>query len=594
MIGALFYLRFTSLKNQIAVRTLRLREPKYLAGALATAAYFYYFVFRRLGASYPGSGAARARAAMPPQDVILIGFTLVFLLLMIGWVAYAWLFPASKPALRFSPAEIGFLFPAPVSRRTLVHFSLLSSQMTILFSSLLLGLVWSRRGFTFEGAAMRVVGWWIIISTANFHKSGANLAFAQFAERGFGMARARIAAIAAVGLYFSVLAVSLWREAHVPTLADLSTAPALAGYVARLLDLGPLHWLLAPFRLLVSPFLAPNGQAFLMALPPALLILAAHYIWVVRLEVSFAEGSIAQAEKRALAVAGREAGIATPISVKARPGPFRLASRGRPEVAFLWKNLLAISNTVNWRGLIVVAALLFQAAAIGISLSASTHRGHIEVALVVVGIASVAAFYVLLIGPQLARQDLRSDLANVDLLKTYPLPGWQLVVGELLAPIAILSSLLWLLLLVAAWALAFAPIQSTWLAFEPRMVATICLACVVPPLCALELIVPNAAMLLFPAWHQVGRTRGGGIELMGQRLIFVFGQLIAFVLMLLPAILSAIVLIFATQWLVGLSIAVIFATIAVLAIIGGEIWCGVWWLGERFEKLDLSKELKNG
>jgi len=64
--------------------------------------------------------------------------------------------------------------------------------------------------------------------------------------------------------------------------------------------------------------------------------------------------------------------------------------------------------------------------------------------------------------------------------------------------------------------------------------------------------------------------------------------------MLLPAILSAIVLIFATQWLVGLSIAVIFATIAVLAIIGGEIWCGVWWLGDRFEKLDLSKELKNG
>ena len=35
--------------------------------------------------------------------------------------------------------------------------------------------------------------------------------------------------------------------------------------------------------------------------------------------------------------------------------------------------------------------------------------------------------------PQLLRQDLRSDLLNADLLKAYPLPGWQIVLGEVLA-----------------------------------------------------------------------------------------------------------------------------------------------------------------
>ena len=64
-------------------------------------------------------------------------------------------------------------------------------------------------------------------------------------------------------------------------------------------------------------------------------------------------------------------------------------------------------------------------------------------------------------------------------------------------------------------------------------------------------------------------------------------------LMLLPAIVAAPVLIFATQWMVGLPAAAVLATVAVLAIIGGEVWCGLWWLGRRFERLDLSTELKN-
>ena len=45
-----------------------------------------------------------------------------------------------------------------------------------------------------------------------------------------------------------------------------------------------------------------------------------------------------------------------------------------------------------------------------------------------------------MIGPQLLRQDFRQDLPLADLLKTYPLRGWQLALGELLAPAAILTS----------------------------------------------------------------------------------------------------------------------------------------------------------
>jgi len=52
---------------------------------------------------------------------------------------------------------------------------------------------------------------------------------------------------------------------------------------------------------------------------------------------------------------------------------------------------------------------------------------------------------------------------------------------------------------------------------------------------------------------------GGGIDLMGQRLIFVFGQIFIIVLALIPAVATAGILIFATQWLFGPAIAVTFA-----------------------------------
>ena len=60
------------------------------------------------------------------------------------------------------------------------------------------------------------------------------------------------------------------------------------------------------------------------------------------------------------------------------------------------------------------------------------------------------AGYTIIVGPQLARQDLRSDLPNADILKTYPIEGWRLALGELLAPTAILTAVLWVELLGCA------------------------------------------------------------------------------------------------------------------------------------------------
>ncbi|MEI6052974.1 MAG: hypothetical protein WCQ44_09755 [Opitutaceae bacterium] len=131
-----------------------------------------------------------------------------------------------------------------------------------------------------------------------------------------------------------------------------------------------------------------------------------------------------------------------------------------------------------------------------------------------------------------------------------------------------------------------------WLTSGFRLTAGLCIAATAPILCTLQLLTPNAAALLFPAWFQATRQRGGGIDVIGQRLIFVFGQFFIILLCLLPAVLSAAVVIFASQWLIGASAAVILGTLVALTLLGAEIACGLWWLGERFEKLDLATELR--
>ena len=47
LVGALWYLRVNSIVGRIKSRLRRLKQPKYLAGAVVGALYFYFVFFRR-------------------------------------------------------------------------------------------------------------------------------------------------------------------------------------------------------------------------------------------------------------------------------------------------------------------------------------------------------------------------------------------------------------------------------------------------------------------------------------------------------------------------------------------------------------------
>jgi len=590
MIGALIYLQLTSLKNRLSSQVRRLRRPKYFFGAIVGILYFWFFFLRRLWGNDAFTPANAAHLPGPDLQVISLGFTLVAIsAVMLLRIGAAWLASTGRPGIQFSEPEIAFLFPAPISRRTLVHYRLASGQFRILLTSLFLTLI-SGRGSAWGGGVLaRGLAWWTMLSIIDLHTMGASFTVMRLIDGGVSRRRRQAAVVAVLATIIGALAWGVWRTSPAIQDAALTSLPGLMNYIRQVTDSGLLRWVLLPFRLILAPFFATGWPEFLRAFWPAFLILAAHYAWVLRTETAFEEASIALAEKRAKVIAAMQAGnyrLGT-APARGRREPFRLkSSGGRPEIAFLWKNLLSAPSYLNHRTFLYSAGIMIVLAS-WLARGDETHRTVLSGA---GGFALIVAVYTLMLGPQLARQDLRSDLVHADILKTYPLPGWQLVLGELLTPVAILTGLLWLTLLAGTLSISLVRPFNRWLEPDVRIAAAVCVALVVPPLCLLQLMIPNAAAVVFPSWAQTTRSRDRGIDLMGQRLIFIAGQLLVILLALLPAAGLGVLLWFAADWVLDAAGSTAVATAGVLGVLGLEVCLGLWWLGGRFEKLDLSSE----
>ena len=582
--SALLYLRLTSLKNFFRAQARRLRQPKYLAGAIFVVAYFWFFVFRHTHAALQGMnlpGSTNPGALALPFGALAVSLIL----------AGMWTLTSDKPGLQFTEAEIAFLFPAPLTRRTLIHFKLLSTLFGSLLQAVFFSLIFNQRGFFNTRTPLWLVGWWVLLSIISLHHLAASLTIARLAEDGLRAGRRRMLIFG--GLMAVAVFTGWWVWHDMPELANYAS---IFDWFAAVLNGGALHWLLWPARLVLQPLVTTGWSATLLALAPAGAILIVHYWWVGRMDVAFEEASIARAAHFAARRAEIQTkgiyrfGQATPT--KGRRPPFALARTRWVELAFLWKNLLSTRPWLNVRTWLICAAAII-ALWRGFSLWLGHEYWRAGGGLATIGM--IGGTMALVYGPLITRLDIRQDLANADILKTYPLPGWRILLGEMLTPIAILTGIIWLGLL--AWFLGLnghqpPALSPRWFSPVMRAVFTCCCAGVTPLLVTLLLLVPNGAAILFPAVFRTLRTPGAGLDLMGQRMIFGFGQILVLLLVLVPGAGAAGLLIFITQWLIGPALAEILATVLVGLVFAGEIWCVLWWLGERFEKLDLSSELR--
>jgi len=578
MIAALFYLQVQSTRNRIVSRFKRLKQPKYLLGAIAGGLYFYFYFFRYLFRGMGSDGRHTMNAGIPPEYLPLAEAAGALILFII--VVFAWLVPGDRAALTFTEAEVAFLFPAPVTRRNLIHFKLIRSQLRILFSALLLTIFSHRLG---GQAWIHALGWWLILSTLSLHFLGASFARTLLLDRGVSNRWRRLIVFALVAGLVTLVWQWAKRTLPAPTSGDLADFNGVTHYALQVLSTGPALFLLYPFHLVARPFLAPDVSTFVMALAPALLIFALHYLWVTGSDVAFEEASIEASQKLATRVAAIRAGNwqATGKIQKPKRAWFKLTPTGPAAVALLWKNLIGVGRIFTPRLWIMLAVILMVCL---FSFGKSIHSENFSLVAVII-IGSVLG-YSLLLGPQFLRSDFRTDLPMADVLKTFPLRGWQIALGEILAPVAVLAGFQWLLLLFGFGIVIFLPVKNAALVVAIGISA----ACLLPVLDFLLLLIPNAAVLLFPSWLQTGKEGPRGIEATGQRLIMAIGQMLVLALALVPAALVFAAVYFPLKMLVGPIAPIPFASLAAAVIVAVEAGIGVRLLGRFFERLDVTEE----
>jgi len=554
-----------SAKNRAVAQARRLKQPRYLAATALGLAYWGLYLGRDLfRMSRAGTTSAPWREA---SEVAAAGLGLLFL-------AKAWIFGADRVALTFSEAEIQLLFPAPTTRRALVLFKVLRSMLVSLASSLVFALFFSR---PLSGHPLLFTfGFWMALTALSLHGLGASFTRQALLEHGASGVLRRLPTILVLGALGLGLGLALWKAEPLPPFAPTS---AFLSAILALADTAPLCWVLAPARAFTRLIFASDASSFGRALPLATGLLALLSLWVLRSDASFEESSLAAAEARARVLETRRSGA--PSLRRRREPPFRLKGNGRPEMALVWKSLIAAGRLVNPR-VLAVLALPVALGALGVYF---VGEGASEVLSMLAVFAALFWAMAVLAGSMVTRADLRSDLRYLDFLRALPLTGRQIVLGEAAGSFVPLVAVQWLLL---GFTVGFVGKPFVhWFSLRERCALGLALALAGPAVTLASILVQNAAVILFPAWASVSGERSSGLEARGLTLLVLVGNLLAVAVGIIPAGIvagMAALALWPTLSMLALPIAALFFACTLAA----EAWLAMGMLGHAFERFDPS------
>ncbi len=503
MIDALTYLASRSIQNRLSRQIRRLRTPRYFIAVVLGLLYLYAILEQQRSAR----DGASPESARWVDLVVTIGVACA--------AAWAWIFGSERRVLAFSPADVTFLFPGPVTRRGLVSYKLLRAQLVVLFNTLLWTLLLSREEFG-GSAWLRALSLWVLLTTLSMHRIGASFVRSSLIEHGTTGLRFRIVSLVPAITGITVLVWTLWRAVPGLLTAVRGGGPDnLFAVLTAVTNQPPLAWILLPVGLVVRPLTAPTSAAWLAALGPALGILALHIVWVIRSDAAFEEAALehtlARARRETSAVGSRA--DSSRFAVRRLPRWLHLQPTGWPAGAILWKNLVAVFRTRPVRRVLaasLAAGMVSALLSFGSGASVSDLAGSL---------ALIWSVLMLFLGPQWIRNDLRTDLARFDLLRSYPIPGASLVAAEV-AGSAIVITAIQLGLLAFAY-LAFLGDENSPLTLSERSLTLLAAAVYLPPVNYLGMLIQNGGALLFPAWVRSGPERAGGVEALGQNMLLI-------------------------------------------------------------------------
>jgi hypothetical protein len=620
---ALWELHARSLRGRL-IRWFRLfRQPKYLVGLIVGGGWILFWAGRPIlktlgefredrGEGFPiriGVGESFSRLPEGTMDGIQLAVALGLTAVIAAW----WLWPWGRAVINLNEAEISMLLPAPLNRRQVIQYGLMKNQPGILFGAAIMTVILPSGGLLGRLAFYVVI--WVFFTMWHFHSAVRNLWLARLGELPPARAaRQRLVVIGLVTAYLLAVGVVVaraheiaWPQSLGRFESGIEALPAYAEAFAGAASQGWLQVLLSPALALLAPFFVSGTGMRLLAFLIPLAFLAVHHEMALRFRSRFEEAVLERARRDAAKKSASSRVSRLPQRVRRRQ-PFRLASRGAPEAAIYWKNLMQVQRLGLHRTAILGLGLLAVVAVL------PTILGLGEILYpILAGVGVIIFFAAPLIAPLALRNDLRMDLLHTEQIRPWPVAGWRLVLAESLGPATF--SILWTLFgggVILAAALGSSPLAalagpaasghfltSGWgsaigtsdLAAVPLLIlGALPLAAAAA---ALSSAVQNLAVLMFPGWIRLGRERSKGAAAFGQNLIVAWVLMLALAIGLLPGFLVAGGILLAHGLLEIPFLAWEVPLLGILAALPLAVETGlvVWGAGRLWQRLDPSGEI---
>ena len=567
MLSASFYIAFCTARNRLRVRLRRLREPRYLLGAIVATAYLYFAVLapRRRPGIRPGRGQP---AAFPPLFQIagasLAGLG-VFLLAVL-----AWFIPTRSGLLDFSDAETEFLFPAPVSRRQLLAHRVIRSQVGSLIASAFIAIF--ATPVAILARVQVAVGFWALLVTIRLYYAAVTLTRARLQSPIAAVRRVAWVPIGLLAAATAVVGVNVTRVLNQP-----AAGPAdLMVQLSRATAMGLPHLILWPFIAVLRPPFA-DPASFFPAMAASLVVLCAVTAWMLLSDATFDDVAGKGSRGRDAVESG-----ATARPSRARNVGWTLPLTGRADAALLWKGAMETIRGISGKTWRYAAPIVFAIGGVSFGIIASNGlRGPASAISIVAAIIAVAAT---IFGPQVTNSDLCTDYQHLEVLKTWPVRAADVIRGEMAWPVLLVSATACGGLLVAA---LFSGTALPRMPFVSRWSFSIAAVFVAPALIAAQYAVHSAVTIFFPAWVQTGSQRTRGFDAMGQRLIMLAAIVVSLVVFALPGALAGGVVWLLLHRLAG-DIAYVPSAIVFALVVFVEVLAVTEALGPAYERIDVT------
>jgi hypothetical protein len=565
MLGATLFIVSHTAKNRFRQRLRRLREPRYLLGAIAGLGYLTFTLVIRTRAYEVRGGSPETESLFALMGPIVGGVALAVAALA------SWMLPVPSTLLDFSRAEIAFLFPAPMTRGTLVLYRLVRSQMVVFTAALIMTLAYPVGSI--PARARGLVSVWLLLMTVRTFF--AIVVLARSSGRGWSGIRAFgwPALVVPLGAVVAVTGPVFTALGDITRLSPFEVPGRLAEVVFEGAGASRASVLLTPFTALLTPLFAKTLPQFLAALPAAAAMCALTVLWLVVADRASTVQADAMAERQVTRQA-QASGTYVPRAVS-----WRLGWSGPQEVLFLWKAATQTWRTVDRR--VFIRGLLLLGWLVGVSLLVT--RGRSLTLLFGVG-ATWAALFSILMMPQMLRLDLRQDLEHMALLRSWPVRGAALVRGQILWPALLVIAMAWFF---GGMAMGLSINSPSRMPLGTRLAAWSAFLLIAPGVVLAQYTVHNAVAVLFPGWVPIGPNRPRGVDAAGQRLLLLIGNWLGLLLALIPGAIVIALLSFTLRRALGPVVLPIGAFVTTMAVCA-EVWAVTEWLGRAWDRLDVT------